>query len=59
MYADPSFIRDHIVKVRLNTEESDLIDALVTRTGQQKATLLRELLIQQARLVLDGAVKKD
>lgn len=54
MYTDPSLIREHVVKLRLNDTESELIDALVNYTGQQKAPLLRDLLLEQARLVLAG-----
>lgn len=54
MYTDPSLIREHVVKLRLNDNESALIDALVNYTGQQKAALLRELLLEQAQLVLLG-----
>jgi len=54
MYADPSLIRDVIVKVRLNDAEAELLDAIVKYTGQQKSTLLRELFMEQARLVLSG-----
>ena len=50
MYADPTFIRDHVVKIRLNDQEQDLIEAWVNYTGQQKAALLREMLLEQARL---------
>lgn len=54
MYADPTKIRDNVVKVRLNDAESQLLDALVAYTGEQKATLIRELLLEQARHVLFG-----
>jgi hypothetical protein len=54
MYADPSKIRDNVVKVRLNDAEAQLLDALVTYTGEQKASLIRELLLEQARAVLFG-----
>lgn len=54
MYADPSLIREHVVKLRLNDTEQELIDALVNYTGQQKAPLLRDLLLEQARMVLTG-----
>jgi hypothetical protein len=54
MYADPSLIRDHVVKLRLNDGEAALVDALVAYTGQQKAAFLRELLLEQARSVLAG-----
>ena len=51
MYTDPSLIRDNVVKIRLNDLEDDLVTALVNYRGGQKATLLRELLIE--------AVKRD
>ncbi len=54
MYADPSKIRDNVVKVRLNDAEAQLLDALVTYTGEQKASLIRELLLEQAHRVLFG-----
>lgn len=50
MYSDPALIREHVVKLRLNENEADLIDAWVKYTGQQKAVLLREMLLEQARL---------
>ena len=50
MYTDPSLIRDHVVKLRLNDQEAELINAWVNYTGQQKATLLREMLLEQATL---------
>ena len=49
-YTDPSLIREHVVKLRLNDREAKLIDAWVEYTGQQKAVLLREMLLEQARL---------
>jgi hypothetical protein len=49
-YTDPSLIREHVVKIRLNDHEADLIDAWVNYTGQQKAVLLREMLLEQASL---------
>jgi hypothetical protein len=49
MYADPSLIRDHVIKLRLNDQEAALIDAWVNYTGQQKAALLREMLLEQAQ----------
>lgn len=52
MYSDPSRLRDHVIKIRLHDVESELIDALVHYTGDQKATLLREMLLEQARAVL-------
>lgn len=54
MYSDPALIREHVVKIRLNDIEAELIDALVNYTGQQKAPLLRDLLLDQAGKVLTG-----
>lgn len=56
MYADPSLIRDHVVKIRLNDNEAELINAWVNYTGQQKAAVLREMLLEQARLDLNSAL---
>ncbi len=56
MYADPSKIRDHVVKIRLNDSEEALIDALVNYTGEQKACLLREMLLESARAVLSAGM---
>ena len=52
MYTDPTLIRDHVVKLRLNYLEADLIEAWVNYTGQQRAVLLRGMLLEQARLDL-------
>ncbi len=54
MYADPSLIRDVIINVRLNDAEAELLEAVVKYTGQQKSSLLREMFLEQARLVLMG-----
>lgn len=54
MYADPSNIRDIVLRVRLTEAEDDLLNAITKYTGQQKSTLMRELFIEQAKLVLAG-----
>ena len=59
MYADPSKIRDNVVKVRLNDAEAQLLDALVAYTGEQKASLIREMLLEQARVVLFGGMNSQ
>jgi hypothetical protein len=62
MYGDPALIRVHTVKLRLNEQENALVDALVDYTGQQKAALMRDLLLEQVRLALaesdDTALQK-
>lgn len=54
MYADPSLIRDVVIRVRLNEAESDLLEAIHRLTGHQKSTLLRDLFISGATKVLAG-----
>jgi hypothetical protein len=49
-YTDPSNIRDHVVKIRLNDREAELIQAWVNYSGEQKAVLLREMLLKQAQI---------
>jgi hypothetical protein len=49
-YTDPSNIRDHVVKIRLNDREAELIQAWVNYSGEQKAVLLREMLLKQAHI---------
>lgn len=52
MYSDPTRLRSHVVKLRFSEEEHALIDALTAYTGEQKAVLLRELILDQAASVL-------
>ena len=54
MYSDPSQIRNTVLRVRLSEAEDDLLDAIVKYTGGQKSTLMRELFMEQAKLVLSG-----
>lgn len=54
MYADPSLIRDVVIRVRLNDAESELLDAIQKFTGHQKSTLIRDLFIAGAQRVLAG-----
>jgi len=49
MYSDPTKIRSHIIKIRLSDEEHKLVQAYVEYTGEQKAALLRELILQQVQ----------
>ena len=48
MYSDPTKIRSHVTKLRFSDEESQLIDAWVNYTGEQKAVLLREMVLAGA-----------
>lgn len=54
MYCDPSLIRKHKVKLSFNDNESALLDAVCQFTGQEKAALLRELLMERASEILHG-----
>lgn len=54
MYADPSLIRDIVIRVRLNDAESELLNAIHRLTGHQKSTLLRDLFVSGATKVLAG-----
>lgn len=49
MYGDPANIRSHAVKVRLSDKEQLIVDEFVERTGQQKAAVLRELIMSSIR----------
>lgn len=59
MYADPALIRSHVVNLRLNEQEAALIEAWVNYTGQQKAVLLREMLLEQARLDITASLMSN
>lgn len=54
MYVDPTKLRSHVVKIRFSDEEAALVEALTNYTGEQKAVLLRELILEQAASVLFG-----
>lgn len=54
MYSDPQNIRQHVVKIRLNEREAELLTAWTNYTGQQKAVVAREMLLEQARLDLEA-----
>ena len=59
MYQDPALLRSHVVKIRLNSEEQALVDAIVNYTGEQKATLLRDLILERASEILGPMVRPD
>lgn len=52
MYQDPALIRKHVVKIRLSDTEAAIVDAITNYTGEQKATLLRELILERAAEIL-------
>lgn len=51
MYDDPTHIRAHEIKVRLNDHELALVDALAGFNRQRRAALMRELLMANVRRV--------
>ncbi|HHW4674906.1 MAG TPA: plasmid mobilization protein, partial [Xylella fastidiosa subsp. pauca] len=55
MYADPTHIRSHPVKVRFNDAEHALINALAHYNGMQPAALVRALALS----VATAAIKND
>lgn len=48
MYSDPALIRKHFVKLSLSDREAALLDAVCNYTGEQKAVLIREMILQKA-----------
>lgn len=52
MYSDPTRLRNKVVKLRFSDEEAALVDAWVNYTGEQKATLLRELILSEIAVSL-------
>lgn len=54
MYSDPILIRDHPVRVYFNEQEAKLVDALTEYTGEQRAVLIRRLILDQAARILSG-----
>ncbi|MCI1124790.1 MULTISPECIES: hypothetical protein [Stenotrophomonas maltophilia group] len=55
MYADPTHIRDHEVKVRLNEEEFAVVDALARYNQQQRAVFVREILLAGVEYLQKGS----
>jgi hypothetical protein len=52
MYPDPKRVRDNRITLRLDDYEFALVTALANYVGEQPATLVRETLLNQARLLL-------
>jgi Mg/Co/Ni transporter MgtE len=59
MYADPAKIRDFPVRVYFNEQEAKLVDALTEYTGEQRAVLIRRLILDQASAILSGQADYD
>lgn len=54
MYADAAKIRSHTIKLRMNEEEYRLVTALTEYTGEQKAVLLRKIILEQAIALIEA-----
>jgi len=54
MYADPALLRQRPVRINFNDSERKLIDALTEYTGEQRAVLIRRLILDQAARILSG-----
>jgi predicted DNA-binding protein len=59
MYRDPSLLRSHVVKLRFSKEEDRLLEALADYTGEQKAVLVRELVLERARALMRAECEAD
>lgn len=53
MYADPRDLKDKEIKVRLNRFELAEIDEAAELTHQQRAVLMRELVLEGAKAILE------
>lgn len=52
MYPDPRRVRRPYARINLDDYEARLIDALVDYTGQERAALLRDMVLREALSVL-------
>ena len=52
MYPDPNRIRNNRLTLRFDRYEHDLIIALANYKGEQPSTLLRQMVMQQAKEIL-------
>ncbi|AFC85888.1 hypothetical protein [Frateuria aurantia] len=59
MYENPTHIRDKIIKVRLNADERNLVDALARINKTQPSVFLRDLVIQGLAVVTKDTPKQS
>ncbi|PTQ90253.1 hypothetical protein [Agitococcus lubricus] len=52
MYQDPNLVRIHRVTTNLNAYEIRLLDQIAKQTGRDRASIVRELIMNQANQVL-------
>ncbi len=59
MYPDPKRVRDNRLTLRLDDYEHELVQALANYQGEQLSTLLRELVMREAKQVMSHALSLD
>ncbi len=59
MYPDPARIRSQKVTLRLDQYEHKLLQALAEYQGEQLSTLLRAMVMREARQVMAGVAGAD
>lgn len=58
MYADPSHLRNKVIKVRLSDDERELVAILARLNKRQPAVLLRDLVLQGLAMFEQGSDQK-
>lgn len=58
-YANRSLVRDIVIKVRISERDSEKLDQLQQQTGEQKASLARDLLLAQLELALKAEKQRE
>ena len=53
-YADRSLVKEVVIKVRLSERDEARLQALQSKTGEQKAALARNLLLTQLEIALQA-----
>lgn len=52
MYVDKKRVRRPYCRLRLDRYEAHLIDAVIARTGEERAVVVREMVLRQAHAML-------
>ena len=50
MYADPRLIKKHEIKLRIDDDTNELVEALVKNTGGQKSVISRDIFLRGLKL---------
>lgn len=59
MYAEQTHLRNKVIKVRLNEDERDLVDALARINKTQPAVLLRDLVLERLERIERAEVREQ